>query len=160
MNTIKAIGLILLVSFICVVIFILVLIFGGVLNHNWNLYLLQKNSKILEHPLQTQLLNRFAEIRNYTDGTYCNYTIGEFRKSNLTHKKILDFYSSSTVESFDYKRLPVEIYFLDDEKYFDDFRNPLKEWFEKSKLQASSSDIYLVYVSADGYPTDYDYRCE
>ncbi len=141
---------------ISVVLFFIIIILGGVPYHNLNLYLTSRGFNKIHNPIETRSLKKYAEIEHYGNSNLCDYMIGEFRQSFISRENIKKNYASTSVVNFDMKKLPIEIYFLDEDIFQ---YEPMSHWLQDSGIATSSKDVYLVYIEALSYPPTNDYRC-
>jgi hypothetical protein len=106
------------------------------------------------HPKESNLLAEAAELGNWSDGTYCQFIVGEFRSSSLSKEAIRQFYFKESMSS--------GVYFIDGINDNDTINNPWHEWKEKylkNYKPKENENIYLVWMSEDKSPNG-DIRCD
>lgn len=154
-----------LITFCFIVWFVAVTMWRAPI-HQFNLWKLERNFEqiVSSHPDESQLLWHLKKFGNLfrAASNGCDYFVGEFRSATLSQREIVGAYKDIFVDSFDRtERVPVEIYFLDDEETFG--RYPWNEWREKMhkslKTPSSLESEYLVFVAQTDYPPDGDIRC-
>lgn len=137
--------------------------------HQFNLWRLGRNFQhiTLSHPPESKLLLSIKDFGNLFRGASngCDYFVGEFRSAGDSKEKTRQNYGGLFVDSFDSaERIPVEVYFLDEEEFSYYFQ--WYGWQKKASklletLEASDArdDIYFVFVAQTDYPPDGDIRC-
>lgn len=151
----QRVGIVLWVVMLCIPVWFIAGALWGIPLHDFRLWRLKNNFKTdapLYHPPESWLLQR----KEYLGGPYdhgslvCDYFVGELRSSPLSKEKIRQIYAGHfRVLFFDEDQWPMYL--------------PLTLWWDEwyqNPLLATSSTVYFVYASQEGYPFLGDMRCD
>lgn len=154
---------------------VIALAFGGLLFflvhgvplHDFRLWRLEKSFKAaapLYHPSESMLLQKKQYLGGPYDhgGLHCDFFVGELRAAPTSKEEIRRAYNNQYVRVWgSRKQTPLRTLFFDEGTW--EMELPLTvwwgEWYE-SPLLATSSTVYFVYVSQEGYSFLGDMRCD
>lgn len=165
LRAIRAVGMTLTVIILAFTGVLFFLVYGVPL-HDFRLWRLEKNYNVavLYHPPESILLQKKKYLGGpYTHGSLtCDYFVGELRAAPLSKEKIRQTYNGHFIASFGIlKRIPLNVLFFDEDHWT--MNSPLGDWWDEwyqNPLFATSSTVYFVYASQEGYPFLGDMRCD
>jgi len=104
------------------------------------------------HPAESRLIAKVAEVGNWTDGTYCEFFVGQFRSSPLSKEEL--------EKKYPYDFFTTGVYFFDDNENLGSPWSDWKEKYLKNYKTKEGENIYLVWISNDDNSPDGDIRCD
>lgn len=137
-------------------IVVIVLFFTWKMPFN-NLYLkvLEYNfrkSVVALHPKESTLIAEVAVVGNWTDGTYCEFFVGQFRSSSLSKEELEKIYPNDFSTT--------GVYFVDSDEVFGSPWFELKKKYLKNYRPKDNENIYLVWKADYDNSPDGDIRCD
>jgi len=123
--------------------------------NNYKLGIFQKNfeqSIVKFHPIESKLLAEVSEVGNWTDGTYCEFLVGQFLSSSLSKEELEKIYPDDFLKA--------GVYFIDGNEAFGSPWFELKEKYLKNYKAKANENLYLVWKSEYDNSPDGDIRCD
>ena len=151
----------------CFFVLVVVPALWGMPLHDFRLWRLEKGFKAvapLYHPPESMPLQKKQYLGGPYDhgGLQCDFYVGELRAAPLSKEEILLAYKNQYVRVWgSRKQVPLQILFFDEGVW--EMELPLTVWWDEwyeSPLLATSSTVYFVFASQEGYPFLGDYRCD
>ena len=106
----------------------------------------------LFHPTQSTLIAEVAKVGNWTDGTKCQFIVGELRSSPLSKEELEKIYP--------YDFFTAGVHFIDDDIFTKSPYNEWKEKYLKNYKLKENKNIYLVWIADENKSSDGDIRCD
>ncbi|MEK7562290.1 MAG: hypothetical protein AAB509_01240 [Patescibacteria group bacterium] len=142
------------VVFVIIMAFILLLTYKMPLN-NYYLMIFQNDfrQRIRPlHPTKSISITEVAEVGNWTDGTKCQFIVGEFRTSSLSKEELEKIYP--------YNFFTAGVYFPDGNEKFGSLWYEWKERYLKNYQPKENEIVYLVWATDEDGSPDGDVRCD
>ena len=117
------------------------------------------------HPHSSFLLDKKKYLGGpYNHGSFqCDFFVGELRSAPLSQGDVQSAYEDRSVAFLGSTRsIPLKILFFEKNEPWPMYL-PLSDWWDEwyvSPLNATSSTVYLIYMSQEGRPYVGDFRCD